>query len=97
MAASTSRTSEFRDLVKEKEKEIPEAKRRKLSRTSKRNTDEEKDVQAALNKEYITEGYNIVRMSRATPSARSPMANAPGSSTTLTRSRACWPRSRSHT
>ena len=64
--AFASRTSEFRDIVKEKERDMPEAKRRKLSRTARRTGDEQKDVQETLNKEYIAEGYNIVRMSSIT-------------------------------
>ena len=61
--AAGYRTSEFREILREKERDIPEAKRRKISRTAKRIGDEQKDVQETLNKEYITEGYNIVRMS----------------------------------
>lgn len=64
--AFASRTSEFRDIVKEKEKDVPEAKRRKLSRSARRTGDEQKDVQETLSREYIAEGYNIVRMSSIT-------------------------------
>ena len=63
---ASDRTTEFRDVLKEKEKDIPDAKRRKLSRTARRTGDEQKDVQETLNKEYIAEGYNIVRMSSIT-------------------------------
>lgn len=73
---ATSRTLEFRDLVREKEKEIPDAKRRKLSRSAKRTPDEQNDVQVALNKEYIAEGYNILKhinmLSRMLVSIRKP-------------------------
>ncbi|EKM59349.1 uncharacterized protein PHACADRAFT_157701 [Phanerochaete carnosa HHB-10118-sp] len=76
---ANSRTSEFRDFVKEKEKEIPEVKRRKLSRPIKRASDEEKDIQATLNREYITEGYNILNhintLSRMLASVRKPYLN----------------------
>ncbi|GJE84401.1 syntaxin-18 [Phanerochaete sordida] len=76
---ATSRTSEFRDLVREKEKEIPEAKRRKLSRPTRRTPDEQKDIQATLNKEYIAEGYNILNhintLSRMLAAVRKPYLN----------------------
>jgi syntaxin 18 len=62
---ASDRTAEFRDLLREKEKGVPESKRRKLSRSTKREQDHQRDAQEALNREYITEGYNIVRMSAA--------------------------------
>lgn len=66
---ASDRTIEFRDVLREKEKGIPEAKRRKLSRHAKRTPEDQRDVQEMLNKEYITEGYNIVRMSAVTSNA----------------------------
>lgn len=59
---AVNRTSEFRDLLKEKQASVPEAKRRKLSHPAKRTPDEQRDAQEVLSKEYITEGYNIVRI-----------------------------------
>ena len=63
---ASDRTTEFRDVLKEKEKAIPDAKRRKLSRVAKRTPDEQRDAQETLNKQYLLEGYNIVRMSAVT-------------------------------
>ena len=80
--AAGDRTSEFRDILKEKERDIPEAKRRKISRSAKRTVDEQKDVQETLNREYITEGYNIVRMSSITQTSLVPKAKVSGSLTT---------------
>ena len=60
MAVST-RTSEFRQAVNEKQSAIPEAKRRKLSRPSKRLTPESERLET-LNKEYVKEAYNVVSM-----------------------------------
>ena len=77
--AAGDRTSEFRDILKEKERDIPEAKRRKISRSAKRTGDEQKDVQETLNREYITEGYNIVRMSSITQTSLVPKAKVSGS------------------
>ncbi|KIP12718.1 hypothetical protein PHLGIDRAFT_97337 [Phlebiopsis gigantea 11061_1 CR5-6] len=77
--AFASRTSEFRDIVKEKEKDVPEAKRRKLSRSARRTADEQRDVQETLSREYITEGYNILNhintLSRMLTSVRKPYLN----------------------
>ncbi|KAI0352860.1 hypothetical protein OH77DRAFT_1484605 [Trametes cingulata] len=53
------RTSEFRELVREKEGDIPEAKRRKLSRPSKRSTPESERLET-LNKEYVKEAYVVL-------------------------------------
>ena len=60
--AVSSRTSEFRQAVREKENGIPEAKRRRLSRPVKRPTPESERLEA-LNKEYVKEAYNVVSMS----------------------------------
>ncbi|KAI9000921.1 hypothetical protein BD414DRAFT_511545 [Trametes punicea] len=53
------RTSEFRALVTEKERSIPDAKRRKLSRPSKRLTPESEKLDT-LNKEYVKEAYAVL-------------------------------------
>ena len=71
---ANDRTSEFRDLLKEKEKSVPDAKRRKFSRSAKRTSDEQRNVQETLNKDYIAEGYNIVRMSVVMSRVRLPEA-----------------------
>lgn len=70
---ATSRTSEFRELIREAEKAIPEAKRRKLNRAAKRGIDEQKHAQEAINREYVAEGYNIVRMSSVSRRALCPI------------------------
>ncbi|KAH9943352.1 snare protein syntaxin 18/UFE1 [Epithele typhae] len=57
--AVSARTSEFRQAVDEKERAIPEAKRRKLSRSPKRLTPESERLEA-LNKEYTKEAYNVL-------------------------------------
>ncbi|KAI0375733.1 hypothetical protein BV20DRAFT_984706 [Pilatotrama ljubarskyi] len=54
-----SRTTEFRELVREKERDIPEAKRRKLSRPSKRSTPESERLET-LNREYVKEAYVVL-------------------------------------
>ncbi|KAI9063138.1 hypothetical protein FKP32DRAFT_1572316 [Trametes sanguinea] len=53
------RTSEFRELVREKEKAVPDAKRRKISRSSKRSTPESERLEI-LNKEYVKEAYAVL-------------------------------------
>ncbi|KAI0638278.1 hypothetical protein C8Q77DRAFT_1048273 [Trametes polyzona] len=53
------RTSEFRELVREKERAVPEAKRRKLSRPSRRATPESERLET-LNKEYVKEAYVVL-------------------------------------
>lgn len=62
---ATPRTSEFRELVREKERGIPEAKRRKLSRPSKRSTPEGERLET-LNKEYVKEAHVVVSRHTAT-------------------------------
>lgn len=59
--AATFRTSEFRQILNEKEAGLPEAKRRKLSRAPKRS-DSHSESDALLSKEYIAEAYVVVRM-----------------------------------
>ena len=61
------RTTEFRQLVKETREGIPEAKRRKLNKPSQRTTDGQKDGVSVLNKEYMTEGYAVVRAVFSSP------------------------------
>ena len=63
--AVTPRTTEFRRAVQECQNTIPDAKRRKLSRPSKRSTPESERLEA-LNKEYMKEAYNVVSMSYST-------------------------------
>lgn len=87
--AVSNRTSEFRDILREKERDIPEARRRKLSRSAKRTGDEQKDVQETLNKEYVAEGYNIVRMSSITRTILVPKAKPAHSLTISTHCLAC--------
>ncbi|KAI0335557.1 hypothetical protein GY45DRAFT_809953 [Cubamyces sp. BRFM 1775] len=53
------RTQEFRELVREKERAVPETKRRKLSRPSKRSTPESERLET-LNKEYVREAYVVL-------------------------------------
>ncbi|KAJ8455125.1 hypothetical protein ONZ51_g12628 [Trametes cubensis] len=53
------RTSEFRDLVRDKERAVPDTKRRKLSRPSKRSTPESERLET-LNKEYVKEAYVVL-------------------------------------
>lgn len=59
---ASDRTVEFRQLVKEAAEGIPDAKRRKLNRPSRRSQDGQKDGQDDLNKQYMAEGYIIVRL-----------------------------------
>ena len=55
----TLRTSEFRQMVKERAGHAPDAKRRKLSIPPKRSSPES-EKQELLNKEYVKEAYNVV-------------------------------------
>ncbi|KAI0750900.1 snare protein syntaxin 18/UFE1 [Daedaleopsis nitida] len=57
--AASSRTSEFREFVRQRQGALPEPKRRKLSRPAKRLTPEG-ERQDLLNKEYIKEAYNVL-------------------------------------
>ncbi|KAI0722879.1 snare protein syntaxin 18/UFE1 [Earliella scabrosa] len=56
--AVSSRTSEFREYVRQKEGAAPDAKRRKLSRPGKRSPEAER--QQLVNKEYVKEAYNVL-------------------------------------
>ena len=56
--AVSSRTSEFREFVRQKGGQAPDPKRRKLSRLAKRSPESER--QELLNKEYVKEAYNVV-------------------------------------
>ena len=58
--AAVSRTSEFRQILSEKETGLPE-KRRKLSRNPKRS-DAQAEGDVALSKEYVAEAYVVVRI-----------------------------------
>lgn len=55
-------TNEFKRTVKEHEGAVPDAKRRKVSSHKPSKAEEE---QISLNKNYIAEAYNIVRISTA--------------------------------
>lgn len=54
---ASDRTAEFRDLLKEAQQGLPDAKR---GRVSKRPADGQHDGQAIINKEYLAEGNAIV-------------------------------------
>lgn len=56
---SRDRTADFRDVVREKEREIPDAKRRKLAKSTQHEG--ERDGGIHTGKEYIGEAYVIVR------------------------------------
>lgn len=60
--AVISRTSEFRQIVNDRAGQVPDAKRRKLSTSSKRSSPE-REKQELLNKEYVKEAYNVVSFS----------------------------------
>jgi hypothetical protein len=55
-------TNEFKRTVKEHEGAVPDAKRRKVSSHKPSKAEEE---QISLNKNYIAEAYNIVRVPAA--------------------------------
>ncbi|TBU49627.1 snare protein syntaxin 18/UFE1 [Dichomitus squalens] len=57
--AVSSRTSEFRQMVRQRAGDAPDPKRRRLSRSAKRSTPES-EKQELLNKEYVKEAYNIL-------------------------------------
>ena len=52
------RTPEFRDVLKDAMRLQPDIRKRKTQRPA---SDTGKDVQLALNKEYLAEGYAVVR------------------------------------
>jgi hypothetical protein len=56
----TNRTTDFREVVAEKRKALPETKRRKIARPSKGDTQHE--GQNLLGNKYISEAYVIVRL-----------------------------------
>lgn len=91
-----NRTLEFRDIVKEKERNVPEAKRRKLSRSARRTGDDQRDVQETLNKEYMAEGYNLVRMSSTPQNMSIPKLKCRASLITSIPSPVCLRLSRNH-
>jgi syntaxin 18 len=53
-------TNEFRQVVQEKQRDVPEGKRRKLDH-AKRSPTTSPDSTGAAGKEYINEGYTVVR------------------------------------
>lgn len=53
----TDRTTDFRELLNEKQNAIPEAKRRKITKG-----DGPGESQNLLGKEYLTEAYIVVRV-----------------------------------
>lgn len=62
---SSDRTSDFRETIREKELEIPETKRRKLSKFTRGVSG--RDDQAHIGKEYIAEAYVIVSVLHMMP------------------------------
>jgi hypothetical protein len=53
-----NRTSDFREVLREKEDAIPDSKRRKISKHTK--SDVQLDGQNVLGKQYVAEAYTIV-------------------------------------
>ena len=53
------RTRDFRELLSEARRTQPDPKRRKVQKSS---SDAFQDNQLALNKQYLAEGYAIVRL-----------------------------------
>lgn len=86
---ASDRTSEFRELVKEAQEGIPDAKRRKISRPLKHSADGQKDGQEVINKEYMTEGYVVLNhintLSRMVGAVRKPYLNLDSRNTPFTR------------
>lgn len=56
---SSDRTADFRNVIREKEREIPDAKRRKLAKSTRHDSERDGGIHAG--KEYIGEAYVIVR------------------------------------
>jgi hypothetical protein len=73
---SSDRTFDFRAIIREKELENPDGKRRKLAKSIQHQS--ERDGDAHIGKEYIGEAYVIVRC--ALPSL-SPALNLNSSTT----------------
>lgn len=55
-----SRTSEFREVLKEKQNDLPDVKRRKLNAKRTATDSSQRDGQNLLGKEYLTEAYVVV-------------------------------------
>lgn len=55
---ATLRTSEFRELLKEKENVYPDPKRRK--RTKRASADGQREGDELLNRQYINDAYSVV-------------------------------------
>ena len=90
--AVSSRTSEFREYVRQKEGAAPDAKRRKLSRPGKRSPEAER--QQLVNKEYVKEAYNVVSAAGTVDEhVRLHLTKYNASSITSALSLACFPRS----
>ena len=54
---ASDRTTEFREVLRDAQNTIPEAKRRKIT---KRAGEGQREGQDTLSKEYLAEGYAIV-------------------------------------
>jgi len=84
---ATSRTAEFREILKEKQNVQPEAKRRKL--TPKRVADGQRDGQDLLGKEYLAEAYVILNhintLTRMLSAIRKPYLNLDSRNSPLSR------------
>ncbi|EMD40657.1 hypothetical protein CERSUDRAFT_148921 [Gelatoporia subvermispora B] len=75
-----ARTQEFHETVNEKKSQLPEQKRRKINRPSKRaSTDSQRNGQDILGKQYIGEAYVVLNhvnnLSRMLASIRKPYLN----------------------
>lgn len=55
---ATLRTSEFRELLKEKENVFPDPKRRK--RTKRASADGQREGDELLHRQYINDAYSVV-------------------------------------
>ncbi|OCH84177.1 hypothetical protein OBBRIDRAFT_786491 [Obba rivulosa] len=87
---AVARTQEFREVLKEKQVQLPESKRRKISRPPKRaSASGQREGQDALGKQYIDEAYVILNhinnLSRMLASIRKPYLNVDSRSAPLSR------------
>ncbi|KAI0921310.1 hypothetical protein AcW2_006324 [Taiwanofungus camphoratus] len=74
-----SRTSEFREVLKEKQNDLPDVKRRKLNAKRTATDSSQRDGQNLLGKEYLTEAYvvlnHISTLTRMLSAIRKPYLN----------------------
>ncbi|KAF5317915.1 hypothetical protein D9611_014519 [Ephemerocybe angulata] len=87
--AYTDLTADFRQVVQEKQRDIPEAKRRKLDHPKSPSTSQDTSGGTLAGKEYISEAYTVLNhintLTRMLASIRKPYLNVDSRTTPLSR------------